>query len=1752
MALDTNLGVRISAETQGLEKIETEAKQAGDALEKAGKKGKQGFSELDAQLPPVLKNLQRINDQAGKIKSVGQDLTVGITAPIVAAIGLTAKAAIDFESSFAGIRKTVDASEEEFARIAKGMRDMAKQIPINVNELNRIGEAAGQLGIQNKNILSFTRVMADLGVATNLSSDQAADSLARFANITQMSQQDFDRLGSTIVDLGNKSAATESEIVEFGMRLAAAGSVVGLTEAEIMGMATTLASLGLNAEAGGTAFSKIMYKLATAVAVGGDELNQFAAISGMSAAQFKKSFEQDAISAIVAFTTGLGRIESQGGSVVATLEEMGLTEARLRDALLRTAGAGDLFIRNINTASTAWKENTALTIEAERRYATTASQLTILWNKIRDVGITLGNSLLPFIRSLIALADKALPVLEGFANWFGSLDGKAQGAILALAGFAAAIGPLMVVVGGAVQTISTFALAFPAVGTAVAGFAGALGLPLLGPIGLAVGALVGLGIAIVAVANNWDTLTTATFTWEQQVSTANQPTRDLMTTQDALRIALDDSADSFSRARAEMQLHREGLVETKAPTVSLSSATLQMTEEQKKLAQALRDGKGPLDAYFSSAVNWLKQLGGSSGSTGNGVIPPTFKKLVDEENLRKQQLKEIQAIYDWWAANDAAVAAKKEIDDMNKLLLAAAGGWSEVQKATSGANKALNEAGGATIPKAGDEADKASKKAKTLTDEIERLKVEIQKVGASDAEILKIEAASKLAAGEAKHLVDKWLELSLIKLERTSLDTLDELVKKTKDERVQLGLTGKALADYKAQTLEADLATKVLSAEGLEKAKKALAEYRFELMLVETKKTLTQHLRETQRLFVDPLMLTLNLVPPKVKERTEESLTAIQDFASNVASNINNTFADLIYRGLKGQFDDLSDILDSTLDAMLQSISQFAATALSNPIRLSLEAVLKGDSNGKGAGYQLGDITRGIGNALKKIPLVGKVFDKLGESLGKFAKALPVIGDIAAGILAFLPSILNMFKKTPRYAFSFESVKTEIGERAALVSEFLDPEFFANEIFEKIVARGGKGAFSGKEHRQLVEQIQKSIAGTIETLQSIFNKLPVELATQLNNALLNAAVDMETKIGRSNLLGFDAKGKKEIEQRLTAFFNGGLQARFLFAIDDVLTGAFEALGTLPEKAAAFIQQKFDAFANAESEEARAAIGQEVLDALNAYVDAFNIVEGNLADTSKAALSQVKALSQELGFEATPSLGELRAQLKTLIETADIDPSVIQKYVDLRQAIVGLVNDLASSIQSTISMIDSISSEFGLGLDTSGASQQLLDELTKFYKENVGSLSIEERQDLLEQIAGLNSAIAGSQIAKAQALAEASARKAQEGIQAQINQQNVLKEKIQSSYEARISALQKELDFVEAMSRLNEQLRSDARALMTSDASPLTGVEKLNRVNSTIASLESQLAMATTPEQQERIINEIRDAQNEALQIAGETFGVGSAQQIAIYKQTVDRINQLIALTDTQGRTSEQIQAQIEKLTQEQNAQIEAVDATIERLNAQLSSLGQVQIDATKAVSQEVRDSASFVAQELQKILDEQLGMLGELTGESAATLDTIQDVNEEMLVVQKEQLGVIKALTNAIITATGGDPNANPITGMAGGGIIAETIHGIGASGRSYAFGENGIEAVIPIRRLREMNSLFSRLGRTITGASSNGSLVGVSGGSLVTNRVADVIEVRLVDDTGELSEEAMRKLERQVKEGVIGDVIVKRVQKAHNAKAAA
>ena len=400
-----------------------------------------------------------LGDTADSAESFGSRATQAVDAvsSVLAAAGISAalkeikegfdecvQASMDFESAITGVAKTTDLTDEELADMSDAIKAMSTEIPASTTEIAAVAEAAGQLGIQKDALLDFTRVMTMLGTATNMTAEDAATALARFANITGMSADNYDRLGAVIVDLGNNFATTESEITQMGTRLASGGKLAGLTEPQIMALAAAMSSVGIEAEAGGTAMTQTLNAIEKAVATGEDSLQSFADVAGMSADSFAEMWNTDALGALTAFISGLGNLDEQGESAVLVLEDLGLTGIRQSNMLKSLALAADQMDSAVQTANTAWDENIALTNEANKRYATTQSKLDMMQNAYNNLKVAVGDAFTPALRDAYDAGTDVLNVLGEFVQenpalvkGVATFTGVVGGATVALTAYAA-------------------------------------------------------------------------------------------------------------------------------------------------------------------------------------------------------------------------------------------------------------------------------------------------------------------------------------------------------------------------------------------------------------------------------------------------------------------------------------------------------------------------------------------------------------------------------------------------------------------------------------------------------------------------------------------------------------------------------------------------------------------------------------------------------------------------------------------------------------------------------------------------------------------------------------------------------------------------------------------------------------------------------------------------------------------------------------------------------------------------------------------------------------------------------------------------------------------------------------------------------------------------------------------------------------------------------------------------------------------
>lgn len=416
--------------TQSYKRLETEQRNA-ERLSSTG---------FGRSIQSVNKYKDSIRNVGSTMRSVGSTSMLYMTMPAVAGMGTAIKSSIEWEQALAGVAKTTNMSGSELNKMGNEITKMSNTMPFAATEIAGVAEAAGQLGIKKQDITSFTRTMMNLGVATNLTADEAATEFARFANAANMPIKDVDRLGSTVVALGNSTATTEKEIVEMAQRLAGAGAQAGFSSDEIMSVSAAMSSVGIEAEAGGTAMTQVWNKMTKAVAEGGDTLDSFAKTAGVSGKEFAQIWENNPSKALSMFVKGLGETEGGAKGVLKALDDVGIKGIREADTIRRMANNHQVLDKALKTGSEGWKENSALTDEANIRYETMGSKLKMLKNTFINFARTIGDAVAPIVSFL---ADKLTGLFE-------HLQGTSNATKIAIAAFTllgVAIPPLIVATG---------------------------------------------------------------------------------------------------------------------------------------------------------------------------------------------------------------------------------------------------------------------------------------------------------------------------------------------------------------------------------------------------------------------------------------------------------------------------------------------------------------------------------------------------------------------------------------------------------------------------------------------------------------------------------------------------------------------------------------------------------------------------------------------------------------------------------------------------------------------------------------------------------------------------------------------------------------------------------------------------------------------------------------------------------------------------------------------------------------------------------------------------------------------------------------------------------------------------------------------------------------------------------------------------------------------------------------------------------
>lgn len=365
---------------------------------------KTALSGIKSQIESLRKKDLELKVQ-GKIDSFKSSFIE--KAAIGASIAMPIKAAIDFESSMADVKKVVDFdSNEELKAFGSEIRKLSQTIPLLPTELAKITASGGQLGIAKKDLMGFTTLVAKMGIAFDMSADQAGDTMAKIMNVYELNLKEMEGLGDTINYISDNSAAKAREITEVLQRIGGTAKVMGLSADNAAALSSAFLAMGKAPEVAGTAINSFFTKLLAPEEQTAGFKKALERI-GLSAEELKESIQNNPQKGIENFLETLAGVEKS--------EQMGILSdlfgAQFGDDMALLVGGLDKYKKAVELANSEEK-NGSMGREFKARAATTENAITLLKGAIFNLGITIGSILLPPLNAIINTLN---PIINGFA-----------------------------------------------------------------------------------------------------------------------------------------------------------------------------------------------------------------------------------------------------------------------------------------------------------------------------------------------------------------------------------------------------------------------------------------------------------------------------------------------------------------------------------------------------------------------------------------------------------------------------------------------------------------------------------------------------------------------------------------------------------------------------------------------------------------------------------------------------------------------------------------------------------------------------------------------------------------------------------------------------------------------------------------------------------------------------------------------------------------------------------------------------------------------------------------------------------------------------------------------------------------------------------------------------------------------------------------------------------------------------------------
>ena len=442
-------GVRTSLSEAGIstKNFAESQRAAQEALQKTIDKEKEAVAHRE-KMAGLREKRQGASDKfsAAKGNFIEATLMAGaIATPLIEAT----HEAIQFESVMADVKKVVDFdTPEQFKEMSGDILKLSTELPMAAEGIAKIVAAGGQSGIAREDLLAFAESATKMGIAFDITADQAGDMMAKWRTAFKMNQEEVVALADKVNYLGNSTAASAPLISEVVTRIGPLGEVGGVASGEIAALGASIVGTGTSSEIAATGIKNLILGMSAGAGATKSQAAAFASL-GMSAEDVASRMQVDAKGAIIDVMKAIQALDAD--KQAATLQDLFGKESI--GAIAPLLGNLENLQENFDKVADATKYAGSMEQEYAARSQTTENQIQLAKNTLDAVAVTIGSALLPAVGQVFS---SIAPVLTSIAEWAS----KNEELVVIIAGVAAGIAALIVTIAGMTLIVQGAALAY--------------------------------------------------------------------------------------------------------------------------------------------------------------------------------------------------------------------------------------------------------------------------------------------------------------------------------------------------------------------------------------------------------------------------------------------------------------------------------------------------------------------------------------------------------------------------------------------------------------------------------------------------------------------------------------------------------------------------------------------------------------------------------------------------------------------------------------------------------------------------------------------------------------------------------------------------------------------------------------------------------------------------------------------------------------------------------------------------------------------------------------------------------------------------------------------------------------------------------------------------------------------------------------------------------------------------------------------